>query len=206
MIARRQAARGWDDRLRSGEQVFIRYLVESDREAYIALRRESREHLARWEPRPEAGFDAFGEDFFRRELSQANTEQNQRLVVCRRDGGDIVGRIGLSMIIRGPLQSCFTGYWTGARFAGRGYMGEGIGLALRHAFNGLGLNRVEANIQPHNEPSRAVVRRNGFRLEGFSPRYLKINGRWADHERWAIDAKAWREFRRQAPPPEVQRT
>ena len=63
---------------------------------------------------------------------------------------------------------------------------------LRHAFGRLGLHRVEANIQPHNQPSRVVAQRNGFQLEGFSPRYLQIAGVWADHERWAITIEDWR--------------
>jgi ribosomal-protein-alanine N-acetyltransferase len=35
----------------------------------------------------------------------------------------------------------------------------------------------------------------GFSLEGYSPRYLKIGGRWRDHERWALTVEAWKALR-----------
>jgi len=50
---------------------------------------------------------------------------------------------------------------------------------------------VEANIQPGNAPSRALVQRLGFRLEGLSPRYLYVSGDWRDHERWAVLSDDW---------------
>ncbi len=70
-------------------------------------------------------------------------------------------------------------------------MGEALQLAMRHAFRTLELHRLEANIMPHNEASIALVGRAGFRLEGLSRKYLKIEGRWSDHERWAILAEEW---------------
>ena len=115
----------------------------------------------------------------------------QRLLVCRRGNDAIVGVVNLNEIVRGAFQSAYLGYYAFAPHAGQGLMTEGLGLALRHAFRRLGLHRVEANIQPGNLASRALVRRLGFRQEGYSPRYLKIGGRWRDHERWALVREAW---------------
>ena len=78
-------------------------------------------------------------------------------------------------------------------------MTEGMGLVLDYAFSELGLHRLEANIQPGNTASIALVRRCGFVREGFSEKYLKIGGEWRDHERWAIRADLWEELRGRDP-------
>ena len=70
-------------------------------------------------------------------------------------------------------------------------MTEALDLVLSYAFESLRLHRIEANIQPENVDSKALVTRIGFRMEGFSPRYLKVAGRWKDHERWAIGCEEW---------------
>jgi len=122
-----------------------------------------------------------------------NVDETVRtFLAVRRDDGAIVGAFTLSQIFLGSFRSAYLGYWVGAPHARQGYMAEGIELLLRHAFRTLGLHRVEANLQPGNGASRALVRRAGFRLEGFSPRYLRIAGRWRDHERWAITVEDFR--------------
>lgn len=73
-------------------------------------------------------------------------------------------------------------------------MTEAMQLMLRYAFERLRLHRIEANVQPENSPSLALVKRAGFIREGYSRRYLKVCGRWRDHERWAILAEDWREL------------
>ena len=45
----------------------------------------------------------------------------------------------------------------------------------------MGLHRLEAACLPENEPSRRLLLKAGFELEGRASAYLKINGDWRDH-------------------------
>jgi [ribosomal protein S5]-alanine N-acetyltransferase len=73
---------------------------------------------------------------------------------------------------------------------------------LRHSFKSLMRHRVEANVQPENTASIALVRLGGLPARGYSPHYLKIAGRWRDHERWAILHEEWAQVRQtRAPDP-----
>jgi ribosomal-protein-alanine N-acetyltransferase len=85
---------------------------------------------------------------------------------------------------------------TREQYRASGHMRAGLAAVIRLAFRSYGLHRLEANIQPDNSRSIALVRGLGFELEGFSPRYLKIGGRWRDHERWALTAESWRTLRK----------
>ncbi|MBA2525330.1 MAG: GNAT family N-acetyltransferase [Pyrinomonadaceae bacterium] len=106
----------------------------------------------------------------------------------------IIGSINLSQISRGGFQSAYLGYFMGELYSEQGYMTEAMQLMLRYAFEHLRLHRIEANVQPENTASLALVKRAGFVREGYSRRYLKVCGRWRDHERWAILAEDWRQL------------
>ncbi len=166
-------------------QVSLRKPTARDRDELLALRRASRAFLRPWEPRF-AGIDPCGDEWFDGYLKGARSKSNARFLVCRREDGAIVGGANLSQIFHGPLCSAYLGYWTGAPYVRLGYATAGVQLVLRRAFRELGLHRVEANIIPTNTHSIAVVQRLGFRKEGLARRYLKIAGRWRDHERWAL--------------------
>ncbi len=169
-----------------------------DKSEYVKLREESRAWLEPWEPTIEGPDgvpeDRFAEDAFDRLLSSASTPMARRFLVRLagdRGRGELIGQVSLNNIARGAFQCASLGYWIGHRHAGRGYMTEALSLAISLAFGPMGLHRVEANIIPTNEPSRALVKRLGFRLEGLSPRFLRIAGRWQDHERWALTSEEW---------------
>lgn len=169
-----------------GKRVFLRPPKKMDQEEYLALNRRSASFnrgLASPPTRPEQ---------FAALLQRCQGDGGVCFFVCRKEDGAIVGSINLSQIFRGGFQNAYLGYQIGADFAGQGYMTEALALTLRHAFVDLKLHRLEANIQPGNLASIALVKRAGFTKEGYSRRYLKICGRWRDHERWAILAEDWR--------------
>lgn len=174
-----------------GGTTFIRYPTRADRAEYLALLRESAGFHRRFAPPDPNDPDPFGPASFERFLHGARSERARRLLVCRAEDGALVGRVTLGEICRGYFQSAYMGYWVGGPFANRGYMSDAIPLVVRHAFTDLELHRLEANIQPDNGASIALIRKCGFRREGFSPRYLKIGGVWCDHERWAITIEDW---------------
>ncbi len=173
------------------DRVILRYPTESDRDEFVALRQFSRAHLQPWDPIPPSGLDLYSSAAFDRELETHNTDREQRWLIIERATNAIAGRIALTNIERGVFQNGRFGYWIGAPFQGRGLMTEAMNLAITHGFRpseqgGMGLHRVCANIMPTNTRSRNLLERIGFTKEGYSKNYLKIQGTWQDHERWAL--------------------
>jgi ribosomal-protein-alanine N-acetyltransferase len=167
-------------------RVTVRGPEEADAEAYIAAMRASRRLHHPWivAPTDRESWDKL--------VARHATPDVEVLLAVRRDDRAVVGTFVFSQIFYGPFCNAYLGYWATAGHEGHGYMTEAMAGVLRHAFRTLKLHRVEANVQPANTASSALLERSGFRREGFSPRYLKVAGRWRDHERWAITVEDWR--------------
>lgn len=169
-----------------GKRVLLRFPLKSDAAEFIAVNRRSAEFNRGLASPPTTArqFEAF--------IKRNAQPDGACFLICRLADGAIMGSIALTQIFHGGFRSAYLGYQIGEEFSGQGYMTEAIQLVLRHAFVNLKLHRLEANIQPDNVASIALVKRAGFTREGYSRRYLKISGRWRDHERWAILAEDWR--------------
>lgn len=119
-------------------------------------------------------------------LARVRREDHRGFLLIDREGGALLGVVNFNNIVRGSFLSASLGYYATALSGRGGLMAEGLSALCTWAFHRLGLHRLEANIQPGNQRSLALVRRLGFRREGFSPAFLYLDGAWRDHERWTL--------------------
>ena len=177
-----------------GPNVCVRPPEGRDWQAWAELRTASRDFLVPWEP--SWASDAHSRATYRRRLRRQQRDANDDLAhsyfLIRRADEALMGGITVSNVQRGVAQSCSVGYWIGESFPGGGYMTEGLTCVLEHCFSSHGMHRVEAACMPNNNASQALLKRCGFRGEGYARKYLKINGAWRDHLLFAVIASEWR--------------
>ncbi len=169
------------------ERLTLRPPVHSDFTPWSLLRRESEPFLTPWEPAWSP--DHLSRKAFTNRVYWASRSINMGtalpLFLIRRDDQAILGAITLDNIRRGPAQAGTLGYWVGERFTRKGYMSEAIAAMVHHAFEKMGLSRVEAACLPENVASRGLLECSGFKYEGVAQSYLQINGRWRTHVLYA---------------------
>lgn len=98
----------------------------------------------------------------------------------------LVGQVMVTAIQRGAALTGTVGYWVDESVAGQGIAPSAVAMVVDLCFLELGLHRVEVDVQPSNVASRRVVDKLGFRCEGVRRGLLHVDGRWRDHELWAM--------------------
>ncbi|MDF5756082.1 GNAT family N-acetyltransferase [Spongiactinospora sp. TRM90649] len=161
-------------------RVTLNAITADDRDEFVELTRASKDLHHPWMTLPSTPAE------FRTYLHRFDHVNAQGLLIRVRETGAAAGVVNINSIIRGRMQGGSLGYAAFAPNAGHGYMTEGLGMVVRYAFHQLRLHRLEAQIQPDNQASLALVRRLGFHYEGLSPNLLFIDGAWRDHQRWSI--------------------
>ena len=165
-------------------RVIIRPPQPGDVDGFIAAVRRSKKLHGVW-----IQTKATNQTQFEKYLARFSSNQNYGFLVIHRATHEIIGVININEVIHGAFQNGSLGYYAFEPHAGKGLMREGLSLVVKYAFGKLKLHRLEANIQPDNHASIALVKKCGFVHEGLGRRLLKIRGRWRDHERWALLAE-----------------
>jgi [ribosomal protein S5]-alanine N-acetyltransferase len=92
-------------------------------------------------------------------------DQARQLVVAERDGGAVIGTL-LLFRFDGPSQRAEVGYALGRRHWGQGLMREALAALCAQLFDAGAVRRFEAEVNPQNEASRALLLSLGFVHEG----------------------------------------
>jgi ribosomal-protein-alanine N-acetyltransferase len=170
--------------------VYLRRLEVADAEALLEVLVRDRAFLDLWEPTRPEGFYTLETHRRRLELRRG-AEDFADFGIFLAAGDELVGRIQLSGISRGPFENAYLGYFVSERHNGRGYATAAVRQAVDAAFGELGLHRVQAAVIPRNTASIRVLEKAGFRAEGLALRYLQIAGVWEDHKLYAVTAEEW---------------
>lgn len=175
------------------EGVGLRVPQLADYQAWHTLRSASKAHLTAWEDQwPE---QALTLKSYRKRLNIWEKQSRNRTGLSLFIHDDIknilVGGLTLTQIRYGASRAGILGYWIGEPHTRKGYARRAVMAAVGHAFDRIGLNRIEAACQPENVASAQLLSQCGFQLEGRAKDYLKINGVWRDHDIYAVVARNW---------------
>ena len=181
----------WPVTLTCGELV-LRPIRYRDRKEWTEVRSRNRDWLAPWEasnPMPGGQLPSYRQMVRSLNIQAAQGTALPFLITEWTPGVRepvIIGQLTVSSIVWGSAMMATLGYWVDRSHAGRGIAPTAVAMATDHCFRTLGLHRMEINIKPDNGPSLRVVEKLGFRDEGYRPRFLHINGEWADHRSFAL--------------------
>lgn len=166
----------------------LRHLTMKDAPELLAFKIRNRAFLQPFEPiRTEQHFTLEST-----QLELASDEQNQISGLCcifgvfHKQSGQLVGRIALTGISGGAFLNAYMGYAIDQAHNGQGFATMAVKYSVQHAFEQLGLHRIQAGVMPSNKASLRVLEKAGFREEGLAKHYLRINDRWEDHVLLAI--------------------
>jgi len=171
-----------------GNNIYIRFLEEGDAEAVLDLQLRNKEFFQKY-------VSTRSNEFYtlevQKQLIKSNNEQSKRdekysFGIFEKDTDALIGNIALTEVFRGPLQSCYIGYYLDLECNGNGYMTEAVSLAVKFGFEEIKLHRIEAGVMPHNLRSMRVLEKAGFVKEGIARKNVNINGKWEDHQVLAI--------------------
>jgi ribosomal-protein-alanine N-acetyltransferase len=149
----------------------------------------NRDFLKEWEPDRSDSFYTYPyqHELLKQEYEEYKKKSMIRLWIFKKeDRNKAIGNICFSNIIYGNFLSCFLGYKLDKQEINKGYTTEAVKKGISIMFEEYKLHRIEANIIPENIRSIRVVEKLNFEKEGYSKRYLNINGEWRDHIHYAV--------------------
>lgn len=176
----------------AGQRVSLRGFREDDFDDLFALHSDPRVmrywSFPAWTEKAQAG------DYFARALAARDPDDMLCWVMTSADSEQLIGTTTLYAINRKQGRAEI-GYALGSAHWGKGLAREAVALALDHAFDALGLRRVEADVDPRNTGSMRLMQALGFQQEGLMRERWQVGDEITDSAWFGLLAREWREHR-----------
>jgi len=171
-----------------GDKIYIRFLEEKDAKSLLDLQQRNRAFFQLHSPTFEDDIHTVEttKKYINSLKKRIEEDKDYTFGVFLNDTEKLIGDVSLFQISRGPLQKCLIGYSLDQKFNGKGYTTQAVILAVKYAFKELKLHRIEAGAMPDNIGSMRVLEKAGFQKEGIERKGVKINGKWEDHQIFAL--------------------
>lgn len=173
----------------TGKLVRVRAIEQRDWETFHAFDQDSEAQRAGWQiqlPRSEEGSRRWAEG----QSTRVPEGDSIQLAIETLDG-QLVG----SLNVHGTDRKNGTfeyGVGLGRQFWGKGYASEALRIVLRHYFDELRYQKVNATVYAFNEPSLALHRKLGFVEEGRIRRNYYTDGEYHDEVLFGMTAEEFR--------------
>jgi RimJ/RimL family protein N-acetyltransferase len=132
--------------------------------------------------------------WFDRMAALAASGSGRQLVIVMNADAKVIGTALLFKYDEGSHR-LELGYVLGRRYWGQGYADEALRGLLGHIFGVVGIRRVEAEVNPANGASHAVLRRLGFTQEGLLRERWTAKGQTYSTHIYGLLAAEWRQER-----------
>ena len=153
-----------DDVVLRTERLVLRPLRRGDEASLFALYSDP-VFMRYWNTPPWSALAEAGK-VIEEDLAAMPAGRYLRLGIQAADADALIGTCSL-FAFHEPSRRAELGYGLAPAAWGHGYMTEALSALLGFAFGPLGLNRIEADIDPGNEASARALARLGFVQEGY---------------------------------------
>ena len=160
-----------------GEKVRLRPLSREDAPAAFNLLKDDRVTRAILWDGP-SSVEGLGEGYDARSTLPSKESHGYDFAIEAVDSSGIIGSIGARK--GSHIQQLDIGYWLGVPYWGKGLTTDAVRLATYFSFQHLNAVRVYATVFVGNTPSRRVLEKNGFVLDGTLRGQALKRGKWLD--------------------------
>jgi len=127
-----------------------------------------------------------------REIADGNLNDTMwKWALALRDTNKLIGTVTLFHLNLSNGRAEI-GYAMGSAHWGKGYMNEALTALIVHAFDVVGLRRLEADVDPRNTPSVRTLERLGFQREGFLRERWHVGGELQDALFYGLLRREWK--------------